>query len=272
MLDFLLLLFMIALIGRVILEWVQALAREWKPRGAVLVGAEGVYTVTDPPEGPAQGDPHPSFNLGAIRLDLSFIVLFWASACCGGSARMSITWTFVAVLAFLSPSPPTKLPTPWLCTRWVQAAGRGMGLPLFRSCVCLRPWPTFQSDLLAWLIAAYVEPDEGIGADDETRSYLDQVLVRRCRSDHQRDHRVLPCWPGLPLRRWAVPGLVMIGLAAVIAVARRPVSALVPFLGIGALVLVAISLASAWARPKVGRHRLRRWAVSGPMGALQITA
>jgi len=41
-------LFFIALIGRLVLDWVQALAREWRPTGPVLVAAEVVYTVTDP--------------------------------------------------------------------------------------------------------------------------------------------------------------------------------------------------------------------------------
>ena len=42
-------LFFIALIGRFVLDWVQMLARSWRPTGVVLVLAEAVYTVTDPP-------------------------------------------------------------------------------------------------------------------------------------------------------------------------------------------------------------------------------
>src|SRR5689334_23727426 len=42
-------LFFIVLIGRLILDWVQALSRDWRPHGVVLVLAEAVYTVTDPP-------------------------------------------------------------------------------------------------------------------------------------------------------------------------------------------------------------------------------
>jgi len=42
-------LFLIVLLVRLVFDWVQALAREWRPRGVVLVVAEAVYTVTDPP-------------------------------------------------------------------------------------------------------------------------------------------------------------------------------------------------------------------------------
>ena len=66
--------FFICLIGRLILDWVQALSREWRPRGAVLVGAEGVYTVTDPPLKLLRR-VLPPLRLGAVQLDLAFLVL-----------------------------------------------------------------------------------------------------------------------------------------------------------------------------------------------------
>ncbi|OFE17466.1 hypothetical protein BA895_15770 [Humibacillus sp. DSM 29435] len=66
--------FFIALIGRFIIDWVQVLARSWKPSGVVLVIAEAVYTVTDPPLR-ALRKVVPSPNLGGVRLDLSFLVL-----------------------------------------------------------------------------------------------------------------------------------------------------------------------------------------------------
>lgn len=66
--------FFIALIGRFIIDWVQVLARSWKPTGPVLVIAEAVYTVTDPPLR-ALRKVIPSPRLGGIRLDLSFLVL-----------------------------------------------------------------------------------------------------------------------------------------------------------------------------------------------------
>ena len=66
--------FFIALIGRFIIDWVQVLARSWRPSGVVLVVAEGIYTVTDPPLR-ALRKVIPSPNLGGVRLDLSFLVL-----------------------------------------------------------------------------------------------------------------------------------------------------------------------------------------------------
>lgn len=66
--------FFLALIGRFILDWVQVLARSWKPSGPLLVVAEVVYTVTDPPLR-ALRKVIPSPNLGGVRLDLSFLVL-----------------------------------------------------------------------------------------------------------------------------------------------------------------------------------------------------
>jgi YggT family protein len=66
--------FFIALIGRFVIDWVQVLARSWQPSGIVLVVAEGIYTVTDPPLR-ALRKVIPSPTLGGVRLDLSFLVL-----------------------------------------------------------------------------------------------------------------------------------------------------------------------------------------------------
>ena len=66
--------FFIALIARFVLEWVQVLSRSWRPSGLVLVLAEAVYTVTDPPL-KALRKVIPSPTLGGVRLDLSFLVL-----------------------------------------------------------------------------------------------------------------------------------------------------------------------------------------------------
>ena len=66
--------FFIALIGRFVIDWVQVLARSWRPSGIVLVLAEAIYTVTDPSLR-ALRKVIPSPNLGGVRLDLSFLVL-----------------------------------------------------------------------------------------------------------------------------------------------------------------------------------------------------
>jgi len=69
------LVFFIFLIGRLILDWLQILARDWRPRGPMLVVAEAVYTVTDPPLR-ALRRILPSPRFGGVRLDLAFLVLF----------------------------------------------------------------------------------------------------------------------------------------------------------------------------------------------------
>lgn len=73
-LAFVLNLFFIALICRLILDWIQVLARQWRPRGPVLLFAEGVYTVTDPPLKFLRR-LIPPLSLGGVRLDLAFLVL-----------------------------------------------------------------------------------------------------------------------------------------------------------------------------------------------------
>jgi YggT family protein len=67
-------LFFAALICRLVLDWIQVLAREWRPRGPILVVAEGVYSVTDPPLKFLRR-LIPPLSLGTIRLDLAFLVL-----------------------------------------------------------------------------------------------------------------------------------------------------------------------------------------------------
>jgi|SRR6187455_3166969 YggT family protein len=70
-------LFFAALICRLILDWIQVLAREWRPRGPVLLVAEVVYTVTDPPLKFLRR-LIPPLSLGGMRLDLAFLVLMVA--------------------------------------------------------------------------------------------------------------------------------------------------------------------------------------------------
>ncbi len=76
-LVFVVYLFFAALICRLILDWIQVLSREWRPRGPVLVFAEGVYTVTEPPLKFLRR-LIPPLSLGSIRLDLAFLVLMLA--------------------------------------------------------------------------------------------------------------------------------------------------------------------------------------------------
>lgn len=75
LLGFVVFLFLLAMIGRLIFDWVQAFARDWRPSGPILVVAEGVYSVTDPPLRALRRVIRP-VRLGAVQLDLAFTVLF----------------------------------------------------------------------------------------------------------------------------------------------------------------------------------------------------
>ncbi|WP_067604379.1 YggT family protein [Nocardiopsis listeri] len=76
-LSLLLQLFVFVLIARVVLEMVQSFSRDWRPSGFVLVLAEIVYTITDPPLKFLRRFIKP-VRLGSIALDLSVLILFFA--------------------------------------------------------------------------------------------------------------------------------------------------------------------------------------------------
>ena len=69
------LLFLIALVGRLVLDWIQQFSRDWRPRGVVLVVAEAIYSVTDPPLR-ALRRVIPPLRLGAVQFDLAILILF----------------------------------------------------------------------------------------------------------------------------------------------------------------------------------------------------
>lgn len=69
-------LFFVLLIIRLVLDYVQMFARSWRPTGLVLVIAEIVYTITDPPLR-ALRKVIPPLRIGSISLDLSFLVLMF---------------------------------------------------------------------------------------------------------------------------------------------------------------------------------------------------
>jgi YggT family protein len=72
-----LLLFFVALIVRLVFDWVQMFARTWRPRGVALVTAHAVYSVTDKPVKLLQR-LIPPLRLGGLSLDLGFLLLFVA--------------------------------------------------------------------------------------------------------------------------------------------------------------------------------------------------
>jgi YggT family protein len=67
-------LFFVLLIARLVLDYIQMFARSWRPSGLVLVAAEVVYTITDPPL-KALRRVIPPLRIGSVSLDLSFLVL-----------------------------------------------------------------------------------------------------------------------------------------------------------------------------------------------------
>ena len=69
-----LLVFIALLWVRFVVDWVQIFARQWTPRGALLVSLEGVYSATDPPI-KALRRVVPPLRIGNISLDLSFLIV-----------------------------------------------------------------------------------------------------------------------------------------------------------------------------------------------------
>jgi YggT family protein len=67
-------LFFVLLIARLVIDYIQMFARSWRPTGVLLVAAEVIYTITDPPL-KALRRLIPPLRLGSINLDLSFLVL-----------------------------------------------------------------------------------------------------------------------------------------------------------------------------------------------------
>lgn len=72
---YLLSVYLVLLIARMILGWIQVYSRSWTPSGILLVVAEGVYSATDPPLRFLRRYI-PSVRLGSVALDLSFMLLF----------------------------------------------------------------------------------------------------------------------------------------------------------------------------------------------------
>jgi YggT family protein len=67
--------YLVILIGRLVISWIQAFARSWQPTGVVLVVAETIFTLTDPPLKFLRRYI-PPLRLGTVAMDLSFMVLF----------------------------------------------------------------------------------------------------------------------------------------------------------------------------------------------------
>ena len=74
-LTYILTIYLVILIGRMIFSWIQMFARQWVPTGILLVIAESIFTVTDPPLKFLRRYI-PPLRLGRVSMDLSFMVVF----------------------------------------------------------------------------------------------------------------------------------------------------------------------------------------------------
>jgi YggT family protein len=66
--------FLLILFARMILSWVPVLVRDWEPKGPMLVFAEIIYSITDPPLKLLRKVLRP-VRIGNMMLDLAFIGL-----------------------------------------------------------------------------------------------------------------------------------------------------------------------------------------------------
>ena len=74
--SFVLLVFFILLIARLVFDYVMMFARSWRPSGVAAAGLEVVYSVTDPPL-KALRRIIPPLRLGNFSIDLGFMVLLF---------------------------------------------------------------------------------------------------------------------------------------------------------------------------------------------------
>jgi YggT family protein len=76
-LTYVLTVYLLLLIGRLIFEMLQAYSRSWSPSGPLVLVAEIIYTATDPPLRFLRRHIRP-LRIGSVALDISFMLLFLA--------------------------------------------------------------------------------------------------------------------------------------------------------------------------------------------------
>lgn len=67
--------YLLFLIGRLIIDMLQAYSRSWSPSGVLAMIAEIIFTITDPPLRLLRRYIRP-VRLGRVALDLSYTLLF----------------------------------------------------------------------------------------------------------------------------------------------------------------------------------------------------
>ncbi|CAB4629084.1 unannotated protein [freshwater metagenome] len=60
--------------ARIVFDLLQMFARSWRPRGPILIVAEVIYSLTDPPLRVLR-KVIPQVRLGGVALDFSFLIL-----------------------------------------------------------------------------------------------------------------------------------------------------------------------------------------------------
>lgn len=60
--------------ARIVFDLLQTFARSWRPRGPILIVAEVIYSLTDPPLRVLRKFI-PQVRLGGVALDFSFLIL-----------------------------------------------------------------------------------------------------------------------------------------------------------------------------------------------------
>jgi len=75
--------FIFALVGRLILDYVRIFRPSWRPTGIVLAIAEFIFAITDPIVNFVRRFV-PPLRLGPVALDLSFIVIFFGAQLLSG--------------------------------------------------------------------------------------------------------------------------------------------------------------------------------------------
>ncbi len=86
----LLIVYLVLLWARIILELVQSINRQWRPTGALLIVAEIVYTLTDPPIKVVRR-VIPPLRFGPVAIDLSILLVMLTVV-----VLMSIVGAFLA--------------------------------------------------------------------------------------------------------------------------------------------------------------------------------
>lgn len=73
-LAFIVLLYLLLVLARIIIETTRQFARSWWPSGAAAIGVEVVYSATDPPIRLLRRLV-PPLRLGGVSLDISVIIV-----------------------------------------------------------------------------------------------------------------------------------------------------------------------------------------------------